>query len=152
MFKLRESNAAAVSAMIHHYNDASVQTYPTSQLRDLAVAVETSFLAFTGRRTGRTEMVNVPNFAKRLAPVLESFDAAFTDLSAVPGSEEQRQVQRIREKVKDANLQSPQQELFAMLESLDIGFDGSDRKLMSSYRNGILHSGFVGDESNLAML
>jgi hypothetical protein len=146
MLELRNRKAPAVSAMIHHYNDASVQTYPTSQLRDLAVAVESLFVAFTGRQSGRTPMAHVPDFGERMRPVLASFEAAF---AGVADHEARSELDRIRDKIRYANLISPRQELFALLESLDIGFGKLDRDLIGGYRNGILHSGYYGDESDL---
>lgn len=145
MMELCEKNAPSVRAMIHHYNDASVQTYPTSQLRDLAVAVETLFVTLTGRQSGRTPMPHVPDFGARIGRVLAAFDAAFADIEDAEGKSERH---RIRDKIKDANLVSPRQELFDLLKSLVIGFGKEDRELIDSYRNGILHSGYHGDESD----
>jgi hypothetical protein len=149
MLVLRKANAPGVSATMHHYNDGSIQTYPTAQIRDLSVALESLLAAVKGGAAERVAMPFITDFASRIKPVLETFDDAFGDLNAGQGAAERS---RIRTKIEQANMMSPRQELFEFLERLDIGFQSFEKKMIDSYRNGILHVGHKGDEAEFNTL
>jgi hypothetical protein len=150
MLLLREGNAPGVAAMIHHYNDGSVRPYPTSRIRDLSVALDALVGAVNKKQGKRTPMPGITDFEARIAPVIEAFDRAFADLPtgcAVPTERD-----RIRTKIAGANMMSPRQEFFAFFDDLGIGFKPFEKKLVDGFRNGVLHAGRAGDESELTDL
>jgi hypothetical protein len=144
MLALSMANSTAVSATMHHYNDASVRTYPTSRLRDLLVALESLFFAFEKRPPTSKPMPATTDFDKRIKPVLDEFDRAFAD---VPDGEAHDERKRMREKIQKANMMSPRRELHDFFTARDIGFMPFERKLLDGYRNDIIHRGHHKDES-----
>ncbi len=151
MLTLRANNAPGVSATIHHYNDGSVQTYPTSRLRDLSVALDALFCAVKEKQARRMPMPGVIEFADRMVSVMKAFDLAFENLPSGSHSSPSEK-DRIRQKLVEANLQSPRQEVFEFFEDLDIGFQRFEKKLINYFRNGVLHVGHTGDESEKVIL
>jgi hypothetical protein len=143
MRQLRTQSPRALPATIHHYNDGSVQTYPTSKVRDMSVALEALGVVLMGRQARVTAII--ADFDRRIAPVRDAFEAAFADLAK---HESQREsYEWLSRKFASLNIASPREELFAALQPLDIGLSRTERKWISRMRNGVLHSGHHGDES-----
>lgn len=143
MRQLRARSRLAVAATIHHYNDGSVQSYPTSKLRDMSVALEALGVVLLGRQAARTSIIS--DFDERIVPVREAFDAAFGDLALDDGRRET--YDWVNRKFENLNIAGPREELFAALDALDIGLSPTERSWIRKMRNGILHSGHHGDES-----
>jgi hypothetical protein len=146
MRELRAQRPGALPATIHHFNDGSVQTYPTSKVRNMSVALEALGIVLLGRQARTTPII--ADFGKRIAPVREAFQSAFGDLAT-----DERQSENykwFRRKFDRLNVAGPRQELFDTLEPLNIGLSMTERNWISKMRNGILHSGHHGDESIVA--
>jgi hypothetical protein len=143
MRKLRARSPLAIAATIHHYNDGSVQSYPTSKLRDMSVALEALGVVLLGRQAARTSIID--DFDQRIVPVREAFEAAFGDLA---GDDHRRKsYDWLSRKFDSLNVAGPREELFAALGALDIGVSRTERSWIRKMRNGILHTGHHGDES-----
>ncbi|MDB5070438.1 MAG: hypothetical protein JWM87_1549 [Candidatus Eremiobacteraeota bacterium] len=140
---LRAQSPRALPATIHHYNDGSVQTYPTSKVRDMSVALEALGVVLMGRQARPTAIID--EFDQRVGPVRDAFEAAFGDLAA--DDRRRENYEWLCRKFANLNVASPREELFAALEPLDIGLSRTERRWISRMRNGVLHSGHHGDES-----
>ncbi len=143
MRRLRERSPAGVAATIHHYNDGSVQTYPTSKVRDMSVALEALGFVLLGRPAERTPII--PDYNTRAVNLRTAFDAAFADLANNPEWEER--YAWLRRKFDSLNVAGPREEIFDVLDSLGIALSKTERIWISKMRNGILHNGHHGNES-----
>jgi hypothetical protein len=143
MRKLRAQSPRGLPATIHHYNDGSIQTYPTSKVRDMSVALEALGVVLLGRQARPAAIIE--DFEQRIVPVHDAFEAAFGDLATDCRLREK--YDWLRRKFERLNVASPREELFAALEPLDIGITPTERRWIGKMRNGVLHSGHHGDES-----
>jgi hypothetical protein len=143
MRSIRESSHLAISATIHHYNDGSMNEYVVSKLRDMSVALEALGVTLLGRQARLLPIISDDVFTERIALVLDAFDQAFLDIESTEVSKRER----LRLKLVNLNLSSPRDELFSVLESLNIGLSDKEKSWIRKMRNGILHSGFHGDDS-----
>lgn len=148
MHGLRATNPVAVSAAIHHYNDGSIQRYPTSKVRDMSVALEALGVVLLGRQAERRPIIDSDDYTARNAPVLAAFDEAFGDFALT----DLDKFRWLRRKIVNLNIASPREELFTALDALDIGLNEKEKTWVRKMRNGVLHSGFYGDETSLPSL
>jgi hypothetical protein len=145
MHRLRANTEVAVSATIHHYNDGSVQLYPTLRLRDMAVALAALGVVLLERQPVQTPILAINEFEGRIRPVLDAYDESFAAIDFNTRG-------RLRRKIERANEASPQEELFAVLRSLNIGLSPKEVTWIRKMRNVVLHSGYHGDEADSVIL
>ena len=132
-----------ISAMIHHYNDGSIQASPTSKIRDMSVALEALGLVLLGRPPMQTPIIEPADFRKRIEPMTVAFAEAFDDLDET----DHQKFVWLKKKFTSLNIASPREELFKALDDLGIGLSTKERSWIRKMRNVVLHNGYHGDES-----
>lgn len=143
MRAMTEVSRLQISAMIHHYNDGSIQASPTSKIRDMSVALEALGLVLLGRPPMQTPIIESADFSNRIEPMTAAFADAFGDLDET----DHQKFVWLKKKFASLNIASPREELFKALDDLGIGLSTKERSWIRKMRNVVLHNGYHGDES-----
>jgi hypothetical protein len=108
------------------------------------VAVEALVGAIRGTQP-KTVLWLESGFEARIKNVLNEFDACFNDVASSTS-------QIIRKKIEESNRTSPREDVRRFLSSSGINLAAEEEAVLRSYRNGVLHTGHKGDESDFATL
>jgi hypothetical protein len=156
MLTLRRANSVRLAAVMHHYNEGAVSTYPTSRLRNLSVAVEALAGLILNRSPKPSFIIKNKVFCRLIKRVDAEFLAEF-NVSAIsthvsPPWTPVDAVKELQKRIVSVNRQGPGVEIIRTLDDLGIRVRPIESKVFREYRNRVLHDGHRGDENLMRIL
>lgn len=156
MLDLRRKNSVRLAAVMHHYNEGAVSTYPTSRLRNLSVAVEALAGLLLNRSPKPSFIINNTVFCGLIKPVDATFLAEFP-LSKIspfvsPSWTPTDALKELRKRIISINRQGPSIEVIRTLNDLGVHVKPIENKTLKECRNRVLHDGHRGDETLMRTL
>jgi hypothetical protein len=151
MLQLRKKNAIRLSAVMHHYSDATISSYPTSRLRNFSVAVEALAGLILNRQTKPSYIMDKTVFNRMIESVdaafLAAFDVAKISLHVSRAWTPSDALNELHGRIKSINRQGPRIEVLDTLDGLGVRVKPIERKTFNDCRNRVLHDGYRGDEN-----
>lgn len=145
MLQLRKKNAIRLSAVIHHYSDATISSYPTSRLRNFSVAVEALAGLILNRQTKPSYIMDKTVFNRMVKSVdasfLAAFDVAKISLHVSRAWTPSDALNELHGRIKSINRQGPRVEVLDTLDGLGVRVKPIERKTFNDCRNRVLHDG-----------